>query len=271
MALALAGAAAAKSFTLVQADVGVQVAKDGTLLVDERINYAFSGPFSGGYRDIPVRKGESVGDVPVLEGGRRYRLGRLHRARLLDARPARSASKRLDGKTRIVWHYSANDEARTFEIRYALRGVAVAYDDVVDVNLQVWGDEWKVGLGRLTATLTAPGKVVRAWGHPVYVRGDVQLAGNRVLLRALDVPAHQFVELRALIPRSAFTSTAGMRVATGTGLAKIAAAERGRRRRVRARPRPHRATRSRIRWLYLALRAAARARAGAARRAASST
>ena len=36
---------------------------------------------------------------------------------------------------------------RTFEIRYALRGVAVAYDDVVDVNLKVWGDEWDVGLG----------------------------------------------------------------------------------------------------------------------------
>ena len=47
-ALALAGAAAAKSFTLLAADVHVQVAKDGTLLVDERIQYAFSGPFTGG-------------------------------------------------------------------------------------------------------------------------------------------------------------------------------------------------------------------------------
>ena len=33
----------------------------------------------------------------------------------------------------------------------------------------------------------------------------------------VDVPAHQFVELRTLIPRSAFTSTAGMRVAQGDG------------------------------------------------------
>ena len=37
VALALAGAAAAKSFTLLAADVRVQVAKDGTLLVDERL------------------------------------------------------------------------------------------------------------------------------------------------------------------------------------------------------------------------------------------
>ena len=191
-----------------------------------------------------------MSDVQVLEGGRRYRPGGC--VELGCSSPAGTFGvTRLDGKTRVVWHYSANDEARTFEIRYALRGVAVAYGDVVDVNLQVWGDEWDEGLGRLTATLTAPGKVVRAWGHPVYVRGDVQLAGNRVLLRALDVPAHQFVELRALIPRSAFTSTAGMRDRSGPG----AREDHGR----GARATPPRTsatttastTRRRIPWLYV--------------------
>ena len=82
-----------------------------------------------------------------------------------------------------------------------MSGLAVGYDDVVDVNLKVWGDEWEQRLGRLTATMSGPGGVVRAWGHPVWVRGDVQLDGNRALLRALDVPAGQFVELRALYPR----------------------------------------------------------------------
>ena len=83
------------------------------------------------------------------------------------------------GNARIVWHYQASDELRTFVVHYRLRGLAVAYDDVVDVNLKVWGSEWKEPLGRLTATETAPGKILRAWGHPVYVRGDVQLAGKR--------------------------------------------------------------------------------------------
>ena len=48
---------------------------------------------------------------------------------------------------RIVWHYRASDERRTFTISYRFRGLAVAYDDVVDVNLRVWGDHWPVGLG----------------------------------------------------------------------------------------------------------------------------
>ena len=76
------------------------------------------------------------------------------------------------------------------------------------------------------ATLVAPGHIVRAWGHPVGVRGDVTFDGNRANLRALDIPPGQFVELRTLIPRRVFTSTAGMKVESGPGLEKIVAEER---------------------------------------------
>ena len=224
-ALALAGSTAAKSFTLPQAVVAVQVAQDGSLHVTEQIQYAFSGAFSGGFREIPLRAGETVTDVRVFERGAAYRPGACTELGCAD-RPGRYGTATIGRRFRIVWHYSASNEVRTFELRYTLRGLAVAYDDVVDVNLQVWGDEWSERLGRLTATVVAPGTIQRAWGHPVHVRGDVRLSGRQAVLRALDVPARQFVELRALIPRSAFTSSAGMRVASGAGLDKIVAEER---------------------------------------------
>ena len=224
VALALAGTAGAKSFTLPQADVGIVVAKNGALRVRERIQYAFSGPFTGGYREIPLREGETIAGVSVRENGRVYRPGGC--TELGCSSPAGTFGVAdVGSRTRIVWHYAATDEVRTFDIRYTLRGLAVAYDDVVDVNVKVWGDEWEERLGRLTATLQAPGKVVRAWGHPVWVRGDVQISGTQALLRALDVPAGQFVELRTLIPRSAFTSTDAMRVVSGNGLGRIVAEE----------------------------------------------
>ena len=134
--------------------------------------------------------------------------------------------ERSDDQVRIVWRFNASNEARTFTVRYRMTGLAVAYDDVVDVNLQVWGDQWEQRLGRLTAAMAGPGDVKRAWGHPVWVRGDVRLAGRRAFLRALDVPPHQYVELRALYPRAAFSSTSGMRVVLGSGLEKIAGQER---------------------------------------------
>ena len=63
---------------------------------------------------------------------------------------------------RVVWHYRASSESRTFTIVYRLRGVAVAYDDVLDVNLQVWGDEWRVGVTTLDAAVVLPGHRVGA-------------------------------------------------------------------------------------------------------------
>ena len=56
-ALAITGTAGAKSFTLPQAAISVQVAKDGSLLVDEHITYAFSGPFSNLRRGPPAPRG----------------------------------------------------------------------------------------------------------------------------------------------------------------------------------------------------------------------
>ena len=37
---------------------------------------------------------------------------------------------RIEDALRIVWHYTATNERRTFEVSYVFRGLAVAYDDV---------------------------------------------------------------------------------------------------------------------------------------------
>src|SRR5215211_401978 len=228
VALALAGTAAARSFSLVQSDVRVGVGTPGNppgvVNVEENITVAFSGAYTFGFRDIPLRDGETIAGIAVFENGRPYRPG-APTALEPGGPPGTFGVEDEGGGVRIVWRFTAADESRTFTLRYRLVGLAVAYDDVVDVNLKVWGDEWQQGLGRLTATMTGPARVVRAWGHPVWVRGDVTIAGKRSLLRALDVPANQFVELRTLYPRNAFASTAGMRVMEGEGLAKITAEE----------------------------------------------
>ena len=198
---------------------------NGSLVVAESITYSFLGSFSGAFREIPLRDGESIDQVGVFEGLRSYRPGASAELGSAGAPDTFGTTETEDG-VRVVWHYQASSEDRTFRVQYRLRGLAIAYDDVVDVNLKVWGDEWKQRLGRLTATLTAPGPIERAWGHPVSVRGDVTIAGNRVELRAIDIPAGQFVELRALIPRSAFTSTDGMQVRSGSALENIVGDER---------------------------------------------
>ncbi|MGZ8782979.1 MAG: DUF2207 domain-containing protein, partial [Gaiellaceae bacterium] len=219
------GNASAKSFSLPAADVTVQLQQDGSLLVDEVIAFSFVGDFSGAFREIPLRDGETVDQVFVAEGEQQYGAGGCAELQC-SSPPGTFGTTTTEKGVRVVWHYRASNEPRRFRVHYRLRGLAEAYDDVVDVNLQVWGSEWEVGLDQLTGTLVAPGEVQRAWGHPVGVRGDVTIDATRVNLRAERIPAGQFVELRTLVPRRFFTSTEGMKVVGGLGLEAIAAEER---------------------------------------------
>ena len=224
-ALSLAGVAQAQTYTLVASDVQVDVRPDGSVAVDEDITVAFSGSFTYGFREIPLRSGERLDEVGVSEKGSPYQPGASTELEP-GGPPGTFGVEDLGGRTRVVWRFESDGfQERTFRVHYRLSGLAVGYDDVVDVNLKVWGDEWEQRLGRLTATMRGPGDVVRAWGHPVWVRGDVTLQGRNALLRALDVDAGQFVELRALYPRDAFTSTGGMQVREGDGLQAIIAEE----------------------------------------------
>ena len=179
-ALALPGAARADSFSLLQADVAVDVQTDGSLGVSERLEVAFSGDFHFGYRDIPLREGESLVNPSVAERGVAFRQG--NQTSLEPGSPGTFGVERRGDTMRIVWYFNAVDQTRAFTVSYTLRGVAVAYDDVVDVNLKVWGDQWDARLSRLVGIETSPGKILRAWGKPVWVRGDVELVGTRATL-----------------------------------------------------------------------------------------
>jgi len=225
VALALAAPAQAKYFTLPNAAVHVRIEPDGSLAVREDITFAFFGPFSGAYRDIPLRKGESIDRIRVFEDGHAYTPGASAKLGSSGA-PATFGTDVSSKRARIVWHYSAIDETRTFEVRYRFRGLAVAYDDVVDVNLKVWGSEWKQSLAHLTASMALPRRnaaphTFLVFGAPEYVHGRTHRATGVALLDALDIPAHQFVEERAVFPREFLRSTVGAKVVNGLGGAKV--------------------------------------------------
>ncbi|MBM3696677.1 MAG: DUF2207 domain-containing protein, partial [Actinobacteria bacterium] len=244
MALCLAGLLAAappawaKEYSLPAADVEVVVEADGSLRVTEQITYSFSGSFSGGYREIPLRPGMSIDDIAVSEeAGRPYSPG-APTALGSSGRAGTFGVENLGGRMRVVWHYRAADERRTFTLTYRMLGLTVAYDDVADVYLKVWGDEWKVGLSHLTARVVlpsadlAPGDVL-VYGHPARVQGETTLGADGVspALEARGVPARQWVEMRVVFPRRVLAATAGAAVADGSALEVIrseeaAAAER---------------------------------------------
>ncbi len=131
---------------------------------------------------------------------------------------------------RIVWHYLASDERRTYTISYRVRDAAVAYNDVIDVGWTVWGDQWDFDLDSLSAELTdaaldPASDAYRVWGHPREVEGETVRGAGEATLEASDVPGGTAVEFRVVLPREPGRDVSGMRQVPRDGLAEILAAE----------------------------------------------
>ncbi|MDH5421463.1 MAG: DUF2207 domain-containing protein, partial [Acidimicrobiia bacterium] len=231
MSLSIPAEAQSKSFWFPDVDVTVELSSDGTVFVTENLTFSFSGSFQGAYRDIPVRGGEAVTQVTVSERGTEYLPGASTELGSSDI-PGTFGVEDRGSVMRVVWHYRATNEDRTFTVTYAFTGLAVAYDDVVDVNLQVWGDQWDVGVSELRARFLSAdlesGDEVLVFGHPTDVDGRTSLGedGRSPDLVAYSVPNRQFVELRVVVPRSVLQSTDGAKVVAGAGLEEILADER---------------------------------------------
>jgi hypothetical protein len=56
-----------RSYGLPIANVDMQVQRDGSVRVVERITFDFTGQYSGAFRDIPLRDGDSIDQVVVCE------------------------------------------------------------------------------------------------------------------------------------------------------------------------------------------------------------
>jgi uncharacterized membrane protein len=221
-----ATAAWAKSFWMSNADVDIVIHDDGSLAVTETLTYDFDGDFSGAYRDIPLRPGEAITDVTVRDESVTYELGGCTELGC-SSPPGTFGVEEQSDLVRIVWHHSSFSEQRTFVITYTMTGLAIAYDDVVDVNFQVWGDQWSVGLDRLDARMTLPTTSgdIRVYGHPYGVDGKTTIGEGQTLLEANNVPAYRWVEQRTVFPREMLVSTEGATVVAGDGLPGIEAEE----------------------------------------------
>jgi len=89
-ALTLTGVAQAQSYELVSSDVQATVRPDGSVAVDEAITVAFSGSFTYGFREIPLRSGERIDEIGVSENGRPFQPGADNHAVSGPSRPQRT-------------------------------------------------------------------------------------------------------------------------------------------------------------------------------------
>lgn len=222
-----------KDLRIRDADVKVEVLDDGALEIRERLGYEFTGTYQGAYRDVPLAKGARATAAVVAENGEALERGGNTTLGSFDD-PGRYGVERIsffdaDGEPqeglRLVWHYRATDEERTFELVYRVERAVTAYDDVIDVGWVVWGDQWEFWLDRLEAEIVAPGsEPIEAWVRPRSLGADPTL-GDAAAVEVERVPQGEAVTLRAVYPRQALANASGARIVKGDGLERIRAEE----------------------------------------------
>jgi uncharacterized membrane protein len=195
------GHAAAKSYSVPDIHMQVEARPDGEMLVEEQITYQFSGSFSFAYRDIPLKRGESVSDVVVSEAGRPF-------TDTTGKQPGTFSKTKSGNNVRVTWYFGAKNEARTFKLEYKLSGVIERYSDVAVLYFKFIGDDWDRPIGNVAVRVYAPQGAsisnVRAWAHgPLHGMVDIQ-AGGVVHFDVRPLPARTFWEGRIIYPSAIF-------------------------------------------------------------------
>ena len=186
-----------RSYTIDQAFIELTVGNNGLLHVDERYDYAFDGAFNGVYRDIPLKSGESIENIQVSAKG---------------AYPVLKESDDNGYKHLKIYLYS--DAAHTKGIKdcdvsvyisYDMVGVVTLFNDVGGLQYKLWGEEWDVGVGSLSAIINLPGDNGNEYFlNPQDYNESSSLQGNTITAQSTRIPKGEFYELLVLMPISDF-------------------------------------------------------------------
>jgi len=215
-----------KTYEITDADVEVELQRDGSLVVTEELTFDFTGNFQGAYREFPLNGDAEVTDVVVGENGDAYDPGGNTALGSFDRDGTYGFVSRPGAPFRVVWHYNATDEQRTFQVVYRVENAAAITPDSVDVTWTVWGDQWEFWLDHLDATFSAKSGVAptNAWLRPrsLGVEPDI---GDTASVSVDRLPEGENAGMRAVFPPDAISSTRGTSSRTDVDLEGILAEE----------------------------------------------
>ena len=199
--LSILPTASAVDYSIPYANVDIQVYEDGLINVYEEIDYHFDSSANGVYRDIPLKRNQSVENLHVYVEGAysEYQIinqDGMERIKIYLYRDAAKTQKILPGTDVKVY------------LQYDFTHVVKIYNDVGELQYKVWGDEWEEDLGELDAVIRFPDdKKLEYWINPAYSDAKAKWANGTLLISSDGVSEGSYVEARALIPLEEFSSS----------------------------------------------------------------
>lgn len=199
----------ARSYDITDYDMAIDVAKDGSAAVTQKVRYDFDGDFNGVYynQDTAGIDGMTALSVAVQSSSGVKALTASN-----TEAPGTYTTTDSDNRRQIKVFYPVSDDTVTFLYRYRLNGVVTNYRDTAELNWKVIGTGWDVPLNNVKVTIQLPQKNVRqlqAWTHgPLSGNTKVERKAGRVVITLDKNPANTFVESHMLFPTAVTANNA---------------------------------------------------------------
>ena len=192
----------AANYRIEKLDIEANLQKDGSMVVSEAVTYDID-EINGVYFDIDAKGFGELEDLQVFEDD-----------------PNTSSFKEVDTSNyevsvsdelyRIKLYSKNQNNIRTFKFVYKLPEAIKVYDDVVQFNRKMVGQEWQQGIKYITAKVIVPvptdydNSNILVFGHGP-LTGEVDKVENTVVYKLDDYYPGDFLEAHILMEPEIFS------------------------------------------------------------------
>ena len=199
--LVFAVPASAKTLSWHRWDSNITINQDGTFTVRETYEIQFvGGPFTFGYRDIPINEFNSIDNVSVSSGGVQYQ-------RSGSNGPGTFEWGQNGDQYNINWYFPpTSDSTQVFVIQYTVfGGIAIDANQGDKFFWKAVGDQHDYDVDSSTVMITAPpGAKFNTAAAPAYFGADAQYSysadGRSVTVVGHNIPASTAFEVGIVFP-----------------------------------------------------------------------
>lgn len=194
--------AAANDFHIIKVELTYTITETGSVEVVEKRKYEFDGDFSwADYRlENEVYGTGNIRNVTISEDREQYEL--------IDEKEGPEGSYYYEtdkDPLYVIWHYSASDEQRTFEISYTIDNILEGNSEWVQFFWKAVTDRWDKSTGQVDITVNLPGDD----GHHTWVRSQnreliTTPGGGKFHINGGPLKEDHYVAVRIVSPAALF-------------------------------------------------------------------
>lgn len=195
--------AVSKEYTIPEIRVSVQVNPDGSLTITEHRTYVFDGSYSWANYTLPKKGFTTIQNIQVLEGGQAFTNSNTEENGTF-------LVEQSDREINLKWYYSAENEERTFTLRYTLYDALARGPDFAEFfwTYAASGREKSTAVLDIDFNLpeSAAPDSISYWVRSPDSDFSARLTENGYQFNASDISRSEAVRIRMIFPASVLNS-----------------------------------------------------------------